>query len=340
VSRLPATRVIAVDPTHPDPAALDLAAQVMIGGGLVAFATETVYGLGAIATQPDAVARIFAAKGRPSRNPLIVHIDGIPEARACTADWPAEAQRLGERFWPGPLTLVLPRRAIIPDIVTAGRDTVALRSPRGAVARGLIERVRQPVAAPSANRSNRISATRAEHVLADLENQIDLVIDSGPTTVGLESTVLDLTSPSPRILRPGPITRAQLEEALAGRAVLDQAPGDHAALPMSPGQLPVHYAPRTPAYHVSSLEELAGLGDPDSFAMIVMGKHSSASSLPRSAQFVLETPESATKALYDVLHRCDALARDAIIVVLPPDTPEWRAVRDRLLRACRPLSKR
>jgi L-threonylcarbamoyladenylate synthase len=325
---------------HPDPAALDLAAGVLTRGGLVAFATETVYGLGAIATQPAAVERIFAAKERPAKNPLIVHVSGIPEARGCTTEWPPDAQRLAEHFWPGPLTLVLRRHAVIPDIVTAGLQTVALRAPRGAVARGLIERVGQPIAAPSANRSNRISATRAEHVLADLENQIDLVIDSGPTTVGLESTVLDLSGPSPQILRPGPITRAELEAALAGRALLDQAPGAHAALPMSPGQMPVHYAPRTPAYYVTSVDEFEGLNQSEALALIVIGKHSAAGASVGLADYVLDTPESAAKSLYDVFHRCDALARGAILVVLPPDAPEWQAVRDRLMRACRPLCER
>jgi L-threonylcarbamoyladenylate synthase len=340
VARPPTTRVIVVDPADPDFAALEQAARLLNDGGLVAFATETVYGLGAIATQPAAVARIFAAKGRPAVNPLIVHIAGIPEARACTSDWPEDAQRLAERFWPGPLTLVLRRNSSIPDVVTAGQGTVGLRSPRGAVARGLIERVAQPVAAPSANSSNRISPTRAEHVLADLEGRIDLVIDSGPTTVGLESTVLDLTGVTPRILRPGPVSRAELEQALAGRSVLDHNPTERVALPASPGQMPVHYAPRTPAYHVSTLNELIGLGDPEATALIVIGEHSGGDALRVSAQFVLESPESASSALYDVLHRCDALARAAIIVVLPSDAPEWRAVRDRLMRACRPLSER
>jgi L-threonylcarbamoyladenylate synthase len=340
MARLPATRVIKVDPADPDSAALELAARLVNGGGLVAFATETVYGLGAIATQPAAVARIFAAKGRPAVNPLIVHIAGIPEARACTSDWPEDAQRLAERFWPGPLSLVLGRHSSIPDVVTAGQRTVALRAPRGAVARGLIDRVGGPVAAPSANASNRISPTRADHVLADLEGRIDLVIDSGPTTVGLESTVLDLTGVTPRILRPGPVSRAELEQALAGRTVLDHIPGELVARPSSPGQMPVHYAPRTPAYHVGSLAELMGFYDPEATALIVIGEHAGADTLPVSARFVLETPESASRALYDVLHRCDALARAAIIVILPADAPQWRAVRDRLMRACRPLSER
>jgi L-threonylcarbamoyladenylate synthase len=340
VPRLTKTRVIVVDPTDPDPAALDLGARFLTDSKLVAFATETVYGLGAIATQPVAVGRIFAAKERPAINPLIVHVAGISEARACSKDWPADAQRLAERFWPGPLSLVLLRQASIPDVVTAGRETVALRSPRGAVARGLIERLGQPVAAPSANSSNRISPTRAEHVLADLEGRIDLVIDSGPTTLGLESTVLDLTGEAPRILRPGPISRAELEQVLAGRAVRDADPGERVAIPSSPGQMPVHYAPRTPAYHVSSLQELAGLALPQDLALIVIGEHAGLGNLPASGQFVLESPESASTALYDVLHRCDALASAAIIVILPPDVPQWRAVRDRLMRASRPLAER
>jgi L-threonylcarbamoyladenylate synthase len=336
VSRLPASRVLVVDPADPDPAALDLAAQIMKSGGLVAFATETVYGLGAVVTQPAAVARIFAAKGRPAINPLIVHVAGITQARECARDWPERAERLATRFWPGPLTLVLDRAPVIPDLVTAGRETVGLRAPAGLVARGLIERVGQPIAAPSANRSNRISPTRAEHVVADLGGQIDLVIDSGPTFVGLESTVLDLTGDAPRVLRPGPISRPDLEAALGGERVFDQAPGASVLVPASPGQMPVHYAPLTPAYRVSSLEELAGF-DTYGFALIVIGDHPLVGQLSAPDQFVLESPEFAARALYDVLHRCDGLAKAAIVVVLPPDLPEWSAVRDRLMRACRPL---
>ncbi len=332
--------MIVVDPADPDPAALDLAARILEDGGLVAFATETVYGLGAIATQTAAVARIFAVKGRPAVNPLIVHVAGIAEARGCASDWPQDAGRLTERFWPGPLTIVVRRSAVIPDVVTAGAETVGLRCPRGAVARGLIERVGHPIAAPSANSSNRISPTRAEHVLGDLGGKIDLIIDSGPTTVGLESTVLDLTGGTPRILRPGPISRADLERALDGRSVLDLEPRESPARPASPGQMPVHYAPRTPAYHVASLDDLAGLEDRESIALIVIGEHSGTAALHVPAQFVLESPESASIALYDVLHRCDALATAAILVVLPPDEPEWHAVRDRLIRACRPLGER
>jgi L-threonylcarbamoyladenylate synthase len=337
VPRLPASRVLVVDPANPDPAALDLAAQILKSGGLVAFATETVYGLGAIVTRPEAIARIFAAKGRPAVNPLIVHVTGIPQARECARDWPGRAERLASRFWPGPLTLVLARTTKIPDLVTAGRTTVGLRAPDGLVARGLIERVGEPIAAPSANRSNRISPTLAEHVVADLDGEIDLVIDSGPTVVGLESTVLDLTGENPRVLRPGPISRPDLESALDGETVFEEAPGASVLVPSSPGQMPVHYAPRTPAYHVGALEELGGFDTKD-FALIVIGDHRFAGHRMAAEQFVLESPAIASQALYGVLHRCDGLAKAAIVVVLPPDRPEWRAVRDRLIRACRPIS--
>ena len=336
MSPLPASRVLVVDPADPDPAALDLAAQILKNGGLVAFATETVYGLGAIVTQPEAVARIFAAKGRPAVNPLIVHVTGIAQARDCAQDWPERAERLASRFWPGPLTLVVVRTPQIPDLVTAGRETVGLRAPAGLVARGLIERVGQPIAAPSANRSNRVSPTLAEHVIADLDGEIDLIIDSGPTAVGLESTVLDLTGDVPRVLRPGPISRPELEAALDEQAVFEEAARASVLLPASPGQMPIHYAPRTPAYHVGSLEELAGF-DTKGFALIVIGDHPIAATHSAPLQFVLESPEIASRALYDVLHRCDALGKAAIVAVLPEDLPEWRAVRDRLMRACRPL---
>jgi L-threonylcarbamoyladenylate synthase len=333
---LPASRVLIVDPADPDPTALDLAAHVMKDGGLVAFATETVYGLGAVATEPAAVARIFTAKVRPAVNPLIVHVTGIPQARECARAWPHRAERLAARYWPGPLTLVVERASIIPDLVTAGRATVGLRAPRGAVVSGLMKRVGQPIAAPSANRSSHISATKAEHVMADLAGEIDLVIDSGPTVLGIESTVVDLTGDTPRVLRAGPILRADLEAALGGEPVLDAAPGASELAPESPGQMSVHYAPRTPAYHVGSLEELARIDMRDS-ALIVVGDHHGTDPDPRGVRFVLDAPDQAARVLYDSLRRCDALAKARIVVVLPPDAPEWRAVRDRLLRASTPL---
>jgi L-threonylcarbamoyladenylate synthase len=335
-----ATRVVDVNPNRPDPAALDTAADILLRGGLVAFATETVYGLGAIATDPAAVARIFAAKGRPALNPVIVHVAAAVQARDCVAEWPDTAERLAARFWPGPLTLVLNRSGKIPDIVTAGNDTVAVRAPAGKVAQGLIERTGRPIAAPSANRSNRLSPTRAEHVLGDLDGRIDLIIDSGPTTLGLESSVLDLTHSPPRLLRPGPIATKDLEEALGGVRMVDRVSIASSDRPLSPGQMPIHYAPRTPSFRVETCAELGALSPAEKVALLVIGEHVGRPLPPSGKQLVLDTPEQAARWLYDVLHQCDVLGLDAIVVVMPPDLPEWRAVRDRLIRATRPLAER
>ncbi|MHB1560909.1 MAG: L-threonylcarbamoyladenylate synthase [Isosphaeraceae bacterium] len=337
MSGSPRTRVIRVDPGRPDPSALDEAAEILTRKGLVAFATETVYGLGAIATEPDAVARIFTAKGRPSINPLIVHVAGIDQAHECVSHWPDEARILASRFWPGPLTLVLPRSAIIPDVVTAGRSTVGLRCPAGKVALGLIERCGRPLAAPSANRSNRISPTRADHVLADLDGRVDLILDSGLTALGLESTVIDLSGASPDLLRPGPIAIAEIEAALGGRRVTAPSTGAAAERPLSPGQLAIHYAPRTPAYRVEPAGLLPSL---DRMAVIVVGPAEVPGTNRARACFVLESPATAAHRLYDALHRCDAMQPAGILVVMPPDRPEWLAVRDRLIRATRPLADR
>lgn len=335
------TRVIRLDPDHPDPSALDEAVDILTRRGLVAFATETVYGLGAIATEPDAVARIFAAKGRPAINPLIVHVAGCDQARECVSGWPDEASVLASRFWPGPLTMVLPRSDLIPDVVTAGRSTVGLRCPSGKVPLGLIERCGRPLAAPSANRSNRISPTRAEHVLADLDGRVDLILDSGPTALGLESSVIDLSGASPHLLRPGPIAVAEIEAALGGRGVTAPSAGTATERPLSPGQLAIHYAPRTPAYRIESPGELAGLpASLDPLALIVIGPADIPGPDPATARFHLESPATASRRLYDVLHRCDEMQPAGIVVVMPPDRPEWLAVRDRLIRATRPLADR
>jgi L-threonylcarbamoyladenylate synthase len=335
MSELLSTRVLVVDPEDPDPSVLDEAARLVAGGGLVAFATETVYGLGADATDAAAVARIYAAKGRPSVNPLIVHVADIGQAGECVAEWPDDADWLANRFWPGPLTLVLPRSDRIPDIVTAGKSSVGVRCPVGKVARGLIVRSGRPIAAPSANRSNRLSPTRAEHVLADLDGRIDLILDSGPTAVGLESTVLDLTSDPARLLRPGPIAAAELEAALSGRTLAMPDAGAPADRPSSPGRMPVHYSPRTPAFRVDSLDELRGWPDPAGLAVLAFGADRLPTALGRATR--LGSPEEAARRLYEVLHGFDASRPRAIVVVLPPDRPEWMAIRDRLLRATRPL---
>jgi L-threonylcarbamoyladenylate synthase len=338
------TQVIQVSYDAPDPAALGLAAEVVRGGGLVAFATETVYGLGADATNARAVARIFEAKGRPSYNPLIVHADRVEMAQSCVACWPDRAEELRERFWPGPLSLVLPRAPIIPDVVTAGRDTVCVRIPRPRVARDLIQRAGRPIAAPSANRSTGISPTEAWHVLNDLDGKIDLLLDSGPTGVGIESTVVDLSVDPPRVLRHGTITLEQLSEALGTEVLgLPRAPGTYAEEGhTSPGQMTIHYAPRTPAYRVDR-DRFATFPEqpPARWGMLTIGPPPR---WPRGQgptwHARLRTPAQAEAYLYGYLHAMDMNHLDYLIIVPPPDEPCWRAVRDRLWRASTPWAER
>ncbi len=223
------TVVRQVSAEHPQEAAIAEAAEVLRRGGLVALPTETVYGLGANALEAGAVQAIFAAKERPPRNPVIVHVADAEAARALAAAWPERAGQLAERFWPGPLTLVLPKRPVVPDIVTAGGATVGLRVPAHRVALALLKAADVPIAAPSANRSSRVSPTTAAHVLADLEGRIDMILDAGPTSGGLESTVLDLTVEPPRVLRPGLVSVAQLEEVIGPVNVSSAAALGHCA---------------------------------------------------------------------------------------------------------------
>ena len=228
-----------------EPDKLEYAAEVLRNGGLVAFPTETVYGLGANALNANAVSGIFKAKGRPSDNPLIVHIADSKDLDKLTASKPEVAELLIKNFWPGPLTLVIPRSSAIPDIVTAGLDSVAVRMPSHPIALALIQKAGIPVAAPSANSSGKPSPTCARHVIDDLDGKVDVIIDGGTVAVGLESTVLDITSPIPVILRPGGVTREQLESVL-GRvdicpSLKDSKAGIH--IPRSPGMKYRHYAP-------------------------------------------------------------------------------------------------
>src|SRR5437763_8542920 len=226
-----------------DSAAIASAADVLRSGGLVAFPTETVYGLGANALDADAVGRIFAAKGRPAANPIIVHVADAAGVGAVVADWPDAAARLAERFWPGPLTLVLPKRDAVPDVVTAGGPTVAVRVPAHPVAHALLRAAGVPVAAPSANRSSELSPTTAGHVLHGLGGRIDLILDAGPCPGGIESTVLDVTNDPPRLLRPGLVTPAQIEAVIGPIQRFGEPAG---SVLRSPGLLAKHYAPRAP----------------------------------------------------------------------------------------------
>ncbi|WP_448590526.1 L-threonylcarbamoyladenylate synthase [Thermoflexus hugenholtzii] len=236
------TRVISIDPERPDPGTIARAAEILREGGLVAFPTETVYGLGADGLNPKALERLFAAKGRPPTDPVILHIADLEMLPRLAREIPPPVWTLAQRFWPGPLTLVLPKQPAVPDLATAGLPTVAVRMPAHPVALALIRAAGTPIAAPSANRFGHVSPTTARHVLEDLESRIDLILDAGPTAIGVESTVLDLTRPAPTILRPGGLPREALEAVLGPVAVFDRAVAGPAP---SPGMLPKHYAPRT-----------------------------------------------------------------------------------------------
>jgi L-threonylcarbamoyladenylate synthase len=236
------THVIAIDPQAPDPQAIGLAAELLRSGRLVAFPTETVYGLGANAYDEAAVAQIFAAKGRPATDPLIVHLAALADLETIAQAVPALAYQLAARFWPGPLTLVLRRRPIIPASVSAGLDTVAVRVPAHPIARALLECARVPIAAPSANRFARPSPTTAQHVLDDLAGRVDLILDGGPTAIGLESTVLDLTCATPTILRPGGISLELLRLVVPEVAFVPRYLTSETAA-TAPGSLLKHYSP-------------------------------------------------------------------------------------------------
>jgi len=331
------TKVLQVDPERPDPPALALAARILVNGGLVAFPTETVYGLGASALKPEAVARIFAAKGRPANNPVIVHISAEHHARSLVTSWPENARRLANRFWPGPLTLVLPRSSMVPEAVTAGGPTVAIRLPGHTVSLALLRAAGIPLAAPSANRSNYLSPTRPEHVLDGLDGRIDLLIDAGPTSGGIESTVVDLTTAPPRILRPGLISVSQLESEIGSislaRTKTDSPPTEAAR---SPGLMNRHYAPRAPLECISGnswIRVQMYLNEGLQVGWLTFGHTPE----PLSGRLhCIEMPSDANSyaaQLYAHLHLLDKHGVERILVDLPPDTPAWAAVRDRLSRA-------
>jgi len=296
------------------------AAALIRSGKLVAFPTETVYGLGANALDGAAVERIFAAKGRPRTSPLIVHVDSVEMARAFAAGWPDAAETLARHYWPGPLTLVVPKHAVpkhavpkrfaIPDIVTAGLPTVALRVPAHPLALALIRAAGVPIAAPSANRFTELSPTAAGHIPDSLA---DFILDGGPARIGIESTVLSLVD-APTLLRPGVISITELER-LIGPILQSAAPAEGAHA--SPGMHVRHYRPATPLF-------LTNRGDP----------------LPQGHGAHLrighEMPANApayAAALYETLHRLDAQHLDWIAVERPPDSPEWAGIVDRLRRA-------
>jgi len=295
----------------------------------VAFPTETVYGLGADGLNPEAVARIYAAKGRPATNPVILHVDGSASAKALTSHWPAEATALAERFWPGPLTLVLPASEQVPAIVRAGGPTVALRCPAHRVAQALIKAVGRPLAAPSANRSQHLSPTLAEHVASSLGEAVDLILDGGPTEAGLESTILDLSGPRPRILRPGPVAPAELA-ALLGAVDLWEGAVKLGETQAAPGMAERHYAPRAQLELVAPGSGLAA--GPGRIAYVAFGH---LPLLPDSIRGILLPldAEAVGTRLFALLHELDDAGFERVVMERPPAGEAWMAVRDRLRRA-------
>ena len=279
-------------------------------GELVAFPTETVYGLGANALDPTAVEKIYVAKGRPANSPLIVHVDSIEMARGLAREWPEKAEKLARRFWPGPLTLVLPKKPHVPDMLTAGLDTVGIRMPSNPIALALIHEAGLPIAAPSANRFSELSPTTAEHVRAAMGDRVAMVLDGGRTTIGIESTVLSLAGPEAILLRPGMISQAEIEEVIGTVRVEREVSGSAHS---SPGMHRRHYSPKTPLILVQP-GQLRSRG------------HGVRLQMPAD-------PGQYAAVLYERLHQADSENWDWIEIELPPENPAWAAIRDRLERA-------
>jgi L-threonylcarbamoyladenylate synthase len=304
------------------------AAQILRRGGLVAFPTETVYGLGADASSAQAVARLYRVKARPSDHPVIVHFASSQAAFAWTRDVPDQAKHLAKRFWPGPLTLILKRSDKANDYITGGADSVGIRVPSHPVAQELLKIFGNGVAAPSANRFGRVSPTTAAHVREDLGTDVDLVLEGGASEVGIESTILDLSAGAPVLLRPGRISRADLEAVLKTKVA-----EKNSSSPRHSGGLERHYAPRTPARLIPSYDldkEIARLKE--RVAVLAFSRPDERVDywlrMPRD-------PQAYAQKLYGALRELDGAACEEILVEAPPAAPEWAAVRDRLRRACR-----
>ena len=302
------------------------AVALLRAGRLVAFPTETVYGLGADASSESAIRRLYQVKRRPADHPVIVHFASADAAFRWAREVPDGAKALAQRFWPGPLTLILKRSPLAKDFVTGGQDNVGLRVPSHPVAHELLKEFKSGIAAPSANRFGHVSPTTAQHVREDLGGDVDLVLEGGATEVGIESTIVDFSSGSPVLLRPGRISKAELEEALHSRVSLSSEGKTRHS-----GGLERHYAPRTPARLVPTHEldrQIAKLGD--KVAVLAFSRPDERVDywlrMPRE-------PHAYAQRLYAALRELDTAHCDAILVESPPDTPEWTAVLDRLRRA-------
>lgn len=348
-----ATRRLVVDAAHPDAGVIREAASVLVAGGLVAFPTETVYGLGAHALDAVAVTGIFTAKGRPATDPLIVHVGAFTQVASVVRDVPAVAATLAARFWPGPLTLVLPKHPAVPAAVTAGLDSVAVRVPSHPVAQALLQAARVPVAAPSANRFSRPSPTRAAHVLADLDGRIDVVLDGGPTRVGVESTIVDLTVDPPVVRRPGGVPMSVLREVLPRLQLALHVAGETEAQ-LAPGQLLRHYAPTAaltlflgdPAHVVASVaartraalgsgRRVGLLGPEEDLSALApeVAAGASAGRVVSAAAGSRRDVDRAAHELFEALRRLDAEGVDVIFATAPEGDALGPAIVDRLTRA-------
>ena len=324
-------RLLRVDPDHPDPAVLAEAAAVLRAGGLVAFPTETVYGLGANALDAAAVRRIYEAKGRPDFNPLIVHVASIDDARALVTGWPEAAERLAVACWPGPVTLVLPKRAHVPDEVTAGLPRVAVRMPAHPVALALLRAAGVPVAAPSANRFTELSPVAAAHVVKSLGDRVDVVLDGGATSVGIESAVVDCTTDPPVLLRPGALSPEHLA-LIVGRPLGMPPPDAGAHAPrLSPGMIARHYAPRARLVLFDAGTGRALSSDASRAGAIAFAP---VAGVPTETMVVMpRDPMAYAARLYDALHTLDDAGCEVVFVERVPDGVAWDGVRDRLARA-------
>ena len=342
--------LLTLDPNNPNPVVINRAAELLRGGGLVAFPTETVYGLGANALNPAAVAAIYAAKGRPAWNPVIAHVPDVASAQAITRHWPAVADRLAAALWPGPLTLVLPKAPHVPDVATAGLDAIGVRVPAHPVALALLRAAGVPIAAPSANRFTQVSPTTAQHVQASLGDRVGLILDGGPCPVGIESTVVDLTGADVVILRPGMISAADLELALRGSGVAVRtatATVSHdattdATAQRSPGMADRHYAPRADVWLFDPGQEreittaLAGyLATPTAGHVTALVRSTTLAVPSGTVVRMPDEPATYARELYAALHAADAAGAALIVIERPPADDRWAALRDRLNRAAR-----
>ncbi len=314
------------------------AAERLRAGEVVALPTETVYGLAANALDEKAVAKIFQIKGRPAQNPIIVHVASNEMARDCVKIFPALAEKFSKAFWPGPLTLVLPRAEKIPDNVTAGGATVGIRWPSHPFMQAVIRECGFPLAAPSANLSNQISPTNAEHVGAQLGEKISLIVDGGQSQVGIESTVLDLSVSPPHILRPGMI-HAESLAAVGGEVTSDEWQVTSKETLRSPGLLQKHYSPKAKLLVLNWKDEaelksqLITRHSPLATCFVIAHTKIPAGEIFADVSVMPHDAEAFARALYAELHRCDAAGAKWIVVEMPPDLPEWSGIADRLRRA-------